>query len=272
MAQCDADGVDGGVHEAEIEERVYTVEQNTADDGADDLNAQMQDGNTPCVALNTDGGEQRGGAGADVLTHDYGDSHAVGDAARHGQRLEDTYGCGGGLDYSGEHRADDYAEEGIVESDKEAGKSRGIGQRGNGVAHQFHSVHENGKTEEDAADVFSALPFGRHDKQYSDDGKYRGEILGLEHVDEHVVAAYARETEYPRRQRRADVRTHYDPDGLLQLHYAGVYQTDKHYRGRGRGLYRDRDARAERETLKGVGGHFLEDLFQLAAGKLFEAG
>ena len=58
--------------------------------------------------------DQGGDAGADVLAHDDGDGHAVGDGAGHGQGLQNANGGGGGLDDAGEDGAYQHTQQGIV--------------------------------------------------------------------------------------------------------------------------------------------------------------
>ena len=87
VAEGDAHGVDGVRQEGETENGVAAAQDDKAHDGADEVEGDVDDGHPLGVAADADGGDQGGDAGADVLAHDDGDGHAVGDGAGHGQSL-----------------------------------------------------------------------------------------------------------------------------------------------------------------------------------------
>ena len=271
VAEGDAHGIDGFRQEGEAENGVAAAQDNEAHDSADQVEGDVDHGHPLGVAADADGGDQGGDTGADVLAHDDGDGHAVGDGAGHSQGLQNTHGGGGGLDDAGEGRAHQHAQQGIGEGGHQFGELRHIRQRGHGAAHQFHAVHQDGKAHHHPAHVPAALLFRAHDEQDARQGHQGGEVLGLEKVDKEAVALNAGEGQEPRRQGGADVGTHDDPDGLAQFHNTGVYQAHQHDRHSGGGLDGDGDARAQKQALDGVGGHTLEKALQPSAGHLFQA-
>ena len=58
----------------------------------------MNHGGAAGILVGTHRGDQRGNAGADVLTHDNGNGTAVGDHAGGAQRLQNTHAGAGALD------------------------------------------------------------------------------------------------------------------------------------------------------------------------------
>ena len=245
MAEGDTHGVDGIRQEGKTEERVAAAQNDESHRCADEIKGDMDHGHPLGVAADADGGDQGRDAGADVLPHDDGDGHAVGDGAGHGQRLQDTNGSGGGLDDAGEGRAYQHAQQGIGESGHKVSEFRHIRQRGHGAAHQLHAVHEDGKAHHHPAYVPAALLFGTHDQQDARQSQQGGEVLGLQEIDKKAFALNAGEGQQPCRQGGADVGAHDDADGLSQLHHAGVYQTHQHDRHGGGGLDGNGDSRAQ---------------------------
>ena len=271
MAEGDTHRPHGQIHEGVVEEHIAAEEQDQSRRGADYVEGDVDDRHPPGVAVDADGADEGGDAGADVLAHDDGNGHAVGDGAREGQGLQDAHRRGGGLNDAGEHRAYQHAQQGIPEGRQDLGELRHIRQGADGVFHQLHAVHQNGEAHQDAADVPPPLLLGAHDQDHARQGQQRGEILRLEHIDENAPALNARQGENPRRQRGADVGAHDHTDGLADLHDAGVHQAHQHHRhGRG-GLDGDGDARPQKKALEGIGGHALEQSLQLAAGHLLQA-
>ena len=270
VAESDAHGIYGGIHKGEAEEGVAAVEQDQPHYGADDVEGDVDGGYPLGIPGNANGGDEGCDAGADVLAHDDGDGHAVGDGAGHGQRLQNAYRRGGGLDDAGKHSAHQNAQQGIVEGGEQAGEPRHIRQGTDGVLHQFHAVHQNGKAHQDAADIPPLLLFGAHDENDAHQRHHGGETFGLQEVHEHAFALDARQGQDPCRQSRADIGAHDDTDGLPQLHDAGVDQAHQHHRHGGGGLNGDGDTGAQQQTFQRIGGHALEQALQLAAGHFFE--
>ena len=94
----DPAGIDQGVHEGIVDEEAAAVEDQQARRRAAQVEENVDDGNPPGAAVDADTGEQSGGAGADILPHDDGQGHAVGDGAGHGEGLQDAHRGGGGLE------------------------------------------------------------------------------------------------------------------------------------------------------------------------------
>ena len=271
VAQCHAHGPHGGVHEGEVEQQVPAAEDDKADGRADDIKGNVDDGHPLCSPGDPDGGDQRRDAGADVLAHDDGDGHAVGDGPGEGQGLQNAHGGRRGLDDPGEHRAHGHAQQGIAEGRQQVREARQLRQGADGVLHHLHAGHQNGEANEDASHVPPPLALGPHDEQDARQGEERGEVLRLQEIQKHALALDAGEGQNPRRQRGAHVGAHDDADGLAQLHDAGVHQAHQHHRHRRGGLDGDGDARAQEQALHGVGGHALQKPLQPAAGHLLQA-
>jgi len=88
VAEGDAHGPHGLIQEGEVEDHVAAVEEDQAHGGADDVEGDVDHRHSLGVAVDADGADEGGDAGADVLPHNDGDGHAVGDGAGHGQGLQ----------------------------------------------------------------------------------------------------------------------------------------------------------------------------------------
>ena len=223
VAEGDAHCAHRLVHEGEVEDHVPAVEQNQADHGADDIKGDMDHRHTLGIAVDADGAQQGRDAGADILAHDDGDGHAIGDGSRQRQGLQYAHRCCGGLDDACKHSAHQHAQKGIVESGEDTGKLRHIGQRAHSLLHQLHTVHQNGKAHHDPADIPALLLFGAHDENDAHQGHQGREVLGLEEIHKNIPALQPRQREDPRSEGRSDVGAHDDADGLPQLHDTGVH-------------------------------------------------
>ena len=87
VAEGDAHGAHRPVHEGETEDHVAAVEEDQAHHSADDVEGDVDHRHPLCVAVDTDGAEQRGDAGTDILAHDDGNGHAVRDGTGQRQSL-----------------------------------------------------------------------------------------------------------------------------------------------------------------------------------------
>ena len=268
----DPAGIDQGVHEGIVDEEAAAVEDQQARRRAAQVEENVDDGNPPGAAVDADTGEQGGGAGADILPHDDGQGHAVGDGAGHGEGLQDAHRGGGGLEHGGKGCAHRHAHEGVCEGGKDGGELRRLRQGAHGVLHHHRAVHQDGESHHDSAHAVaaSALVHGAEDD--ADEGYHGGEVLRLKELEEEGVAVDAREGQDPGRQGGAHVGAHDDAQGLSQLHDTGVDQAHQHDCHGGGRLHGDGDARAQEEAFDRVAGHLLEELLQFAAGQLLQAG
>ena len=121
-----AGGINGGVHEGVVEDEIAAVKGGQTGGGADEVEGDVDHRHPARIAVDADAAQECGHAGADVLTHDDGQGHAVGDAAGEGEGLENTYGGGGGLNHPGEHRAHQHAQEGVGEGGEDGVELRHV--------------------------------------------------------------------------------------------------------------------------------------------------
>ena len=230
----------------------------------------MYCGDALCVLRGTDGGQQRRDAGADVLTEDDRERHIERDAARQCEGLQDTEGRRGALDDRGDDGTDEERDDRVIEHQDDLFELRHIGERLDGIAHEVHAEHQNGKADADRADVLLLVALDEHDQNDANQRNDRGEVGRLQELNEYIFTRNAGHTEDPGGRCGANIRAHDDADGLAEAHDAGVNETDEHDRhGRG-GLDRDRDAHAEQQRLEAVGGHGAEHGLELAADHLFK--
>ena len=129
--------------------------------------------------------DQRGDAGADVLPHDDGDGHAVGDGAGHGQRLQNAHRGGGGLDDAGKDGAYQHPQQGVGKGSHETGKFRHIRQRCS--RRRFISSMPYIRMEKPIITLPTSrrlLLFGTHDQQDARQRQQGREVFGLQEIDE----------------------------------------------------------------------------------------
>ena len=83
---CNAERADAGL-KREGYKCADKIEQRQDDDCRNDVEVQMHKGGAPCVLARADRGDHRADAGADVLTDDDRDCHAVADDTGEGECL-----------------------------------------------------------------------------------------------------------------------------------------------------------------------------------------
>ncbi|MPN05447.1 hypothetical protein SDC9_152697 [bioreactor metagenome] len=184
MDDCNVRRIQYVVQECKMEKRVQRIEQRQEQHGSNDIEIQVHHCGTLCVLGSANAREQRGYAGADVLTHDDGNRNAIGNAAGERQRLQNTDRSGRTLNDSGDDRASEHAEDRIAESGHDAHKLRHVRQRRNRGGHHVHAVHQNRKTAQDGADGLLLLFLGKHDQNHADDGKHRRKRRWLEQLNQ----------------------------------------------------------------------------------------
>ena len=272
------DGVDDGnveggglvVIEGEMEHGVQGIEPAQEHRGADDVEVQVDHGGAAGVLVGTGGGDQRGDTGADVLAHDDGHGCRHGHyAGGGGQRLQDTHGGGGGLDDGGEQSAHQHAQNGVGEGQEQLAKPGRVGQGRGGAGHQIHASHEDGEAQEDLAHaLFTVLAEHEHDNAHKAQQGAPG--IGAEHLDKEALALQTGQAQQPGGHGGAHVSAHDDAHRLVQVHQAGVHETNDHDGGGGGGLDHGGDRQAQQKTAQGRGGHLAQNDLQLAAGGLLQ--
>ena len=265
-----AEGVGRVGKEAEPDQRVQAVEPAQEDDGADQVEIQMDKGGALGVLVGTGGGDQRSDGGADVLAHDDGHGSGVGDRAGAGQCLQDTDGRRRGLQNSRQHRARNDAEDRVFEAEEQIHEPRLVGQRGHGMGHRVHAGHQNREAQQDFTDAALAV-LADHIHPDADEAEDRAPRGRVHHLGEEAVALQAGQREQPAGDSRTDICAHNDADGLMQLHQAGVDEADGHNGGGTAGLNDGSDGHAEQQTADGAAGHGGQNALQLTAGGLFQS-
>ncbi len=142
--------------------RLHYTEDGEPHGGADDVEAQVDEGGAPGVLVRPQRGDESRGAGADVLPHDDRYGRPVGHGARNGQRLQDTDGSRAGLDYSRQDGARQNAQQGIRKEQEELLEGRHVPQDRDGPRHRFHAVHQRGEAQEYHAGVLALALLGDH--------------------------------------------------------------------------------------------------------------
>ena len=102
----------GVIQEGPVDKEAQTVEHDDEDGHAHHVEQQVDHGRSPGVAVGTDGTHHCCDTGTDVLTKNNRDRCAIGHSAGDTQTLQDTYGCGGGLDDGGQSRTEQNTDNG----------------------------------------------------------------------------------------------------------------------------------------------------------------
>ena len=236
------------------EQGVRQHKEGQAHNGADDVEHQMHHRRPPGVFSGAHAGQQRGDAGADVLTHDNGDGGGVGHGAGGGQRLQNAHGGRGGLDDSGEHRAHENTQNRVREHQEHLPEFRHIFQAADRAGHGLHAEHQGRKPQKDHAGVLLLAVLHEHVVHNAHQRKNGGKRAGLQQPDEDVPAFNAAETQNPGGDGGSNVRAHDDVDGLSQRQKPGVDKADHHDRGSRGGLNDARDGQTRQEAQHPVGG------------------
>ena len=269
MHDCNAPGLDGGIHKGKVADSVEPVETEQEDGHTDDVEVQVHHSGAAGVFVGTHRGQQCGHTGTDVLTHDDGDGTAVGDDTGGAQRLQDAHAGAGALDDAGDQCAHQNAQQGVGEAGEQAGEPCLILQRQHRVGHGGHAGHQHGKADEDSAHAFFLLTL-THIQQNADKCKHRAERSRFEQLDEQAVALQTGKAQDPAGHGGAHVAAHDHANGLMQLHDAAVDKAHHHNGGSAGALDDGGHTQTQKKALEGVIGQFAENFLQLAAGLLFQ--
>ena len=269
MHHGDAESIGRRIKEAETDQRMQAVEAEQEDDGADDVEIEMDEGRAFGVFVRTGRGDQRCNGGADVLAHDDGHGGGVGDSTRAGQRLQDAHRRRGRLQHGSQHSAGNDAQHRVAEAEEEIHEPGLISQGRHGVGHSVHAGHQNGETQQDLAYAALAV-LTDHIQPDADEAQDRAPGIGVEHFGDKALALEARQRQQPAGNSGTNVGTHDDADGLVQFHQTGVDEADRHNGGGAAGLNNSGDRYAQQQRPDGAGSHGGEDALQFAAGGLLQ--
>ena len=266
MDDGDARRVRRAVHKRKREHRVDGVEHDHEQHRADDVKIQVDQRRALGVLARADGRDQRGHAGADVLTHDDRQRRAVFHRARHAQRLQNADGGGGRLDDRRQQRARNHAQNRVGEHQQQVRKFRHVRQRLDRAAHHLHAGHQHGEADHNAARVVLFIALGKEQQAHADKRQHRRERRRFAQRQQQAVALKPRQRQDPARDRRADVRAHDHARRLREAHDAGIDEADHHHRRRRRRLDHRRHARAQQHGLDLALGQAFQNSLQPAAG------
>ena len=269
MNDGDTEGIGRGVKEAEADQCMQAVEPAQEDDGADDVEIEMDERRTLGVFVCTGRGDQSRDGGADVLAHDDRNGGGVGDSTRAGQRLQDTDSRRRRLQHSRKHRTGNYAKDGVGKAEEQIHEPGLVRQGGHRARHSVHASHQDGEAQQDLADAALAV-LADHIKPDADKAEDGAPRIGVEHLGQEAVALQAGQREQPAGDGGADVGAHNDADGLVQFHQARVDEADRHNGGSAAGLNDGGDSHAQQQRPDGAGSHRGEDTLQFAASGLLQ--
>ena len=260
-AQIGCAGAQNGGRENPVNQQ----EQNQADGGTQNIEQQMDNGSPLGVLGGTHGGQHSGHAGTDILTHDDGDGSGIADGAGGGQRLQDTHGGGGGLDDGSQRGTGQDTQNGIGEQKEQVGEPGLIPQTLHGAGHGVHTEHQNGKAQQNHADVLLLHVLDEHVIYDADQGENGCKRGGLQQLDEKAVTVNAAKAQQPCGDRGTHIGTHNHIDGLPQGQQTGVDETDHHDGGCGGGLDDSGNGHTGEEAQHPVGGKLAQQAAQTVA-------
>ena len=258
-ALCHTDGGVGGVVAHNGTNHVHErIEQAHDPCDADDVEKEVGEGSTARLRVSSQCGEIGCGRRTDVLTHDEGYTQIDGQDACGAEQDGDGHDGCRALHEAGDDRTDEEEEddgpatigvEGTEEVD-------GVGvvlkvEVGARCAQQDKGEEEKSDAEEEVANVAESLGIDEDDAHEESREHGHGEV--------HVVA----QGHDPRRERRTDVSTHDDGDGLCQREKSGIDEGHSHHRGGRGGLHGAGDKRTCEHTRQAVCCHGSEDVSEL---------
>ena len=198
-----------------MEDRIQSIEDDQPEDGSDDLDRYMNSGNSLCLTVNADTGEDCGHTGTNVGTHNDGNCHTQGNLSGHGQALQNTNGCSRRLDDTGDQGTYEDTDQRVIEALHHLCELGKITKRRHGIGHHGHTGHENGKAKEHGSEVLVFLLLGHHEKKNSNECEDHGEVLGLKHSKEDIpIVINSGQGEDPCGKSGADVSTEDNANGL----------------------------------------------------------
>lgn len=99
---------------------------------------------------------------------------------------------------------------GVFEKRQERLKGFGVFKGSHGVAHGVHTYHQQGKSNENAADVLFPAILCNHSHDYADKCEYGSKVFGLAQLNGDGVALQTREAQEPCGDCGSDVCAHYN--------------------------------------------------------------
>lgn len=268
---CDAALINGKIPEGEGGNGLDGVDNNQENTGADDVEGQMHRSGTLGVFGGTDGGKDRGNAGADVLTENDRNCRRPGDDAGGAESLQDTDGSRRGLDNGSDAGTHQNTDDRIGEGGKQAGKFGRFAQRADSGFHVEHTGEEDTEAQEDFTQGLVLLFFAHHDHENTDDADHRSQGCGLEEHEEEIIRAQIREPEDMGGNGSTDIGAHDNADGLPEFENPGIDQADHDHCGSRGGLNGAGNQSTQQNSLEYIVGQFFQSLFQTAAGEFFQA-
>ena len=269
--QGDGHGGHGHGHEIKVGDGVGDIEHRGPDHHAQHVDQQIHKGRALAADVGPQGRQQHRHRRADGDAHDDGQGDLKGDGPGDGQSLENTHSGAGALDNAGEQQTHQNAQQGVGEGGQGVDEHLAVPQRGDGVAHNGHTVHQHRKAQQNVPDVVGRGPLGGHAQ---DDAHHRHQARqggGAQQGHPAAAAAEIAETEDPPGDAGAQDSAHDDADGLVHLHHAGVDEAHHHHGGGGGGLDHGGDAGAQQNPLQRCAGQLIQHQFQLASGDFFQA-
>ena len=247
---------------------VYPAEK---DQGADDVEVEVEHGGAPGVLAGADGGNERGDTGADVLAHDNGKGDVKGDNAGGGEGLEDAHRGGGALEQRSDQRAHQNTQKGIGEGHEELPEGGDVLEGGHSHLHGGHADEQQAQTQQELAHNFFLAALEKHIEHNAGQGQQRAEILRLHQRENDIIRGDIAQAEDLSGDGGADIGAHNDAHGLLQLHDAGVDEAHAHDGGGGRAVDQSRHQRAHQNAHENIVGELLHNAFQPSAGEFFQS-
>ena len=217
------------------------------DDGAHQIVDQIDHGGPLGVVPGVHGGQDRGHGGADVDAADQEGGEIQRHEPLHGQRLQNTHGGGGGLDYGAQGRAHQNAQNGVSGIHDKVLEPCHILQGPHGGGHGMQSLEQQAEAQNDLADVLVLLLLGIEHQKRPDEDAGRGNA-GYIQGDQDAGDG------------GTDVGAEDHAGGLGQVHDARVDKAHDHDRGSGRGLNDDRHEDAQQKAQKTVPGQLFQQV------------
>ena len=228
-------------------------ENHRADDVEEQVHRRRALGGGVCARAR----QQRRDASADILPEEDEDGAVQPNQPLRDERLQDADAGGGGLQDGGDARADQHAQNRVVDGRHRLLEALPRPQRLHRAGHGVHADEQDAQAHRDGAELLGGSVLVGKIRENQPQKREDGGEINLHRQQQ-------------RRDRCADVCAHNHADRLRQGHQPRVDEADDHDRRRGGGLHHRRDGDAREHGEEAVARHHAQQLFQPCTRRFFQ--
>ncbi len=152
----------GHGHETEVHDGVGNVEDGCTGGDTHDGCGEINHSGPLTVQVCAQSGEQHGSGCADGDAQQHGKCHIQGHSTGHGQSLQNTDGCGCGLQYHGDQSSRENAQCGVTHGGDQVDECRIVAQGADGAAHGAEAQHQGCEAQHNVTHINAVLLLAEH--------------------------------------------------------------------------------------------------------------